>query len=403
MTNDLKQQPSYTKWIILALCAATFAFVFAIPLMSVPVLFDEISADIDLSIVQIGWIWGSLSAMGIVVGLVGGPLGDRFGARSVLVVACIALALFGAARGLATSFITLLVAMLLTGFAQSALPMNVHKTSRVWFPRSQLGLATGIVSTGMALGFLLGAVLAANTFSPFFGGWRNLMFFYGGVTLLFAFFWWRSPEKETDSADTKQPPTDYLTTIKHVMSLRNVWLICIATAFFSGGVNGMLGFLPLYLRELGWTAAVADSTTASFHGASMLFTIPITLLSDRLANRRGFLVLTGIIMAVGIALIGFTAGLWVSAAVLLAGFTRDGFMSLSMASVMEVKGIGARYAGAATGLNISAISLVSIFAPPMGNALTRFGPGYPFLFWGLLTFIGLVPLMIWWQNEDNTD
>ena len=46
------------KWLILALAAFTFTFVVAIPHMSMPVLFDEISADLNLSLVQIGWIWG---------------------------------------------------------------------------------------------------------------------------------------------------------------------------------------------------------------------------------------------------------------------------------------------------------------------------------------------------------
>jgi hypothetical protein len=60
------------KWLVLALAAFTFTFVVAIPHMSLPVLFDEISAELGLSLVQIGWIWGIGSVMGILVGLIGG-------------------------------------------------------------------------------------------------------------------------------------------------------------------------------------------------------------------------------------------------------------------------------------------------------------------------------------------
>ena len=41
----------------------------------------------------------------------------------------------------------------------------------------------------------------------------------------------------------------------YVMRPGDVWLLCIVTACVSGCVNGMLGFLPLYLRNLGWQPA----------------------------------------------------------------------------------------------------------------------------------------------------
>ena len=82
-------QSGVYKWLVLALSAFTFTFVVAIPQMSLPVLFDEISADLGLSLVQVGWIWGIGSVLGILVGLVGGPIGDRFGPRRTLAVACL--------------------------------------------------------------------------------------------------------------------------------------------------------------------------------------------------------------------------------------------------------------------------------------------------------------------------
>ena len=90
------QSDSY-KWLILALSAFTFTFVVAIPSMSLPVLFDEISADLGLSLVQVGWIWGMGSVLGILMGLIGGPIGDRFGPRRTLAVACLLMGIAGAA------------------------------------------------------------------------------------------------------------------------------------------------------------------------------------------------------------------------------------------------------------------------------------------------------------------
>jgi len=193
------------KWLVLTLAALTFTLVVAIPQMSLPVLFDEISTDIGLNLVQVGWIWGIGSAMGIVVGLIGGPVGDRFGPRRTLAVACLLIGIAGAARGLSNSFAMLAFTVLNTGFAQWSIPMSVHKTCGVWFPKKQLGVANGVVSVGMALGFMSGSLLAAAVFSPLFGGWRHVLYVYGAVAILFGAFWWFSQEKAGEESQQGMP------------------------------------------------------------------------------------------------------------------------------------------------------------------------------------------------------
>ena len=178
--------------------------------------------------------------------------------------------------------------------------------------------------------------------------------------------------------------------ITHVIRFRNVWILCIATAGVSGCVNGMLGFLPLYLRGLGWEPAIADGTLASFHAMSLLFAVPIALLSDRLGSRRGVLMAAALLIGMGTGLLGFASGVLISAAVLIAGISRDGFMAITMTAIIEEKGIGARFAGSATGLSMSFLGIANVFAPPMGNWLAKSGSGLPFLFWASLVFLGFV-------------
>ena len=378
------------RWLVLTLATFTFTFVVAIPQMSLPVLFEEISTDIGLSLVQVGWIWGVGSALGILVGLIGGPVGDRFGSRRTLAVACLFIGVAGAARGLSNGFAMLGFTTLITGFAQWSIPMNVHKTCGVWFPREQLGMANGVVSVGMALGFLSGSLLAATVFSPLLGGWRNVLFVYGAVAILFGIFWWFSQEKAEDEDRHNNQRIILREAIGHVIHIPNVWLLCIATAGVSGGVNGVLGYLPLYLRGLGWEPTIADGTLASFHAASMACAIPIALLSDRIGSRRGVLMAAALFIGTGIGLLGFARGILISVAVLLAGMARDGFMAITMTAVIEQKGIGARFAGSATGLNISLMGIANVFAPPAGNWLAQFGSGLPFLFWASFVFLGFL-------------
>jgi MFS family permease len=389
-TSTANIQSDAYKWLVLALAAFTFTFVVAIPQMSLPVMFDEISADLGLSLVQIGWIWGFGSVMGIVVGLIGGPVGDRFGPRRTLAVACLLIGIAGAARGLSNGFAMLAITMLITGFALWLIPMNIHKTCGIWFPKAQLGMANGIVSVGMALGFLSGSLLAATVFSPLLGGWRNVLFVYGAVAILFGMFWWFSAENAWDERRRANQTITYRKAIGHVMRLRSLWVLCIATAGVSGCVNGLLGFLPLYLRDLGWEPAVADGTLASFHAASMLFAIPIALLSDRIGSRRGVLMTAMLLIGIGTGLLGIADGGLISLAVVLAGITRDGFMATSMTAIIEVKGIGPRFTGSAAGLAMSVMGVSNVLAPPIGNWLAKFGSGLPFLFWASLVVLGFL-------------
>jgi len=387
--TTIMQSQSY-KWLILAISAFTFTFVVAMPQMSLPVLFDEMSAELGLSLVQVGWIWGAGSVLGILVGLIGGPIGDRFGPRRTLAVTCLLMGIAGAARGFSNGFASLLVTTLITGLAQWSIPMNVHKACGVWFPKKQLGMANGVVSVGMALGFLLGALLGATVFSPLLGGWRHVLFAYGAVAILFSLFWLLSQEKAAGVEKEDRQTIAFLQAIRQVIRIRNVWLLCLATAGVSGCVNGALGFLPLYLRNLGWDPATADGTLASFHAVSMICAIPLALLSDRIGSRRGVLMAAALLIGTGTSLLGLTGGVWISLAVIAAGISRDGFMALTMTAIIEQKEVGARFAGSAIGLNMSVMGIANVFAPPIGNWLVKFGPGVPFLFWASLVFTGFL-------------
>lgn len=392
-----RQAPGY-RWYILTLATLTFTFVMAIPAMSLPVLFKEIAQELDLSLVQIGWIWGIGAVMGIVVGLIGGPVGDRLGPRRTLAWACLLVGLVGAARGLTWNFASLAAAMFVLGFAQAAIPMNVHKTCGIWFGGPRLGMANGVVSVGMAFGFMLGSLLAASVLSPLLGGWRNVFMVYGGVALLFSLFWWFSQDKEVDpTTQANQTHLSLGAALRHVTNIPNVWRLSLATLGVTACVGGMLGYLPLYLRDLGWPATTADAALATFHAVSMLAAIPIALFSDRLGQRKGVLMVAALMITIGVGALAVVQGALIWPAVIMAGIVRDGFMALTMTAVMEIKGVGARYAGTATGFLMAVMGVGTVLSPPVGNSLAAITPSAPFVLWAGLALLGWSGY--WWVRE----
>jgi NNP family nitrate/nitrite transporter-like MFS transporter len=380
------------KWPVLILIGLTATLVIAMPSMAIPVLFSEIAEDLGLSLLQIGAVWGAGSLAGVVTALAVGVIGDRFGARRVLAIGCLGLGLTGSLRGFSNSFAILAATTLLSGFLASVVPMTLHKACGLWFSGKHLGLANGVVSAGMATGFMTGAMISATVLSPWLGGWRLVMFFYGGIAVLMSIPWafLRPGPDEDRTSDGAGVTISMRKALSHVVRIRNVWLLGLAFLGVGGCIQSMLGYLPLFLREVEWLPARADAALASFHAISLAAVFPITLLSDRLGSRKIFLVLAALMVAVGVGLLGIVSGGLVWIAVMTAGVVRDGFMAILMTMVIELEGVGPRYAGTAIGLSLTLGRLGELLMPPIGNSLASLDLQLPFLFWAFLAFLGCI-------------
>lgn len=392
LTADMNNSSSYYRWFILALSALTFTFVVAMPTMCLPVLFEEISRDLNLSLVQIGAVWGMVSLAGMFVVLAGGLLGDRFGAKRVLAVSCLLAGLAGALRGLSGDFATLVGTLFLFGLLTATIPPVVHKTCGIWFSGRRLGLANGVVSMGMAVGFTVGAMISATVLSPALGGWRNVLFLYGGISVLIGILWLltRSQPEQAESSDNKAVTVPFRQALSRVARNRYVWLLGFILVGQTGCVQGTLGYLPLYLRDIGWTPASADGALATFHATSIVGVIPLALLSGRLRSRKTVLFAAAVMTAVGVGLLSVNEGSLVWLAVVIAGVVRDGYMAVLMTTIIETEGIGVTYAGTAMGLILTLSRASSFASPPIGNSLADTNLSLPFVFWAALAAASLV-------------
>lgn len=375
---------------ILLLAGLTATLAAAAPTMAMPVLFPEMAGDLGLTLVQVGAVWGTVSFAGLFTSLLGGVIGDRFGARRTLAVACFLLGLAGASRGLAQGLATLSIFVFLTGLLTAAIPMNLHKVCATWFSGRDLGKANAVVSGGMALGFMIGSLISASILSPWLGGWRAVLLLYGGITILLSLPWalMRSAPRKRGRESSGVGPSIRVA-LSHVARLRDVWVLGIALLGVGSGVQGLLGYLPTYLRGAGWTASLADSALAGFHAVSLLAVLPLAVLSGRLRSRRIVLIAAGVLMACGIGLLSFVDGLAIWIAVLMAGLVRDGFMSVFMTTVTELDGVGAAYAGTALGFAMTLYRVGALIAPPVGNSLASSDPRLPFVLWAAMALFGV--------------
>ncbi|HET8706141.1 MAG TPA: MFS transporter, partial [Pseudomonadales bacterium] len=215
------------KWYILALVVVTDMFVVAIPGMALPVLAKEISVDLRLNLVQVGIMWGVGALPGIVTSLLGGMIGDKFGPRRVLVAGLLIAGLLGMARGFAVDFASMTILLVLLGAVTPVVMTNGFKAVGQWIPSRQLGLANGVISMSMALGFLLGSLLSASIFSPLLGGWRNVLIAYGVIGAVFSVPWFFTKTVPTGLHSSVAAPSIW-TLLKHVAGLKNIWMLGLA-------------------------------------------------------------------------------------------------------------------------------------------------------------------------------
>jgi NNP family nitrate/nitrite transporter-like MFS transporter len=388
MVNSKSSGSNY-RWRMLTLAALTFTFAVAMPQICMSVLFKEISGDLGLSLVEVGVVWGIPPLAALFIVLLGGLLADRYGAKRTISFACLLAGLAGAMRGFSGDFASLALTTFLFGLLIWVIPASVFKANATWFSGRQLVLANGIVSAGMGLGFTVGAMISATVLSPLLGGWRNVLFLCGGISIIVGLLWLFAVREPARLAGPGGG-VPLRQTIGRVFPVKAVWLLGLALLGYVGCTQGVIGYLPTYLRDSGWTVASADGTLAVFNGVSTLGAIPLALLSERLGLRKVVLLPVLLVTTVGVALLPLvgSAGVWVL--MIMVGFARDGFMAICFTMGTEAKGIGIVYAGTAIGLMQTIFNVGSFIAPPLGNSLAHANRGFPFFLWAAFGLLALL-------------
>lgn len=394
------KQNKNQKWFILILGSLTNAAVFAIQSMSLSVLLPEISSELNLSLFDAGLVWGMSSLPGIFLNIFAGAFIDRWGSRQVLMIGCLLAGLFGASRSLANGFGFLLVSVFLFGCVSPFILISNIKNIETWFQGEEYSSANGTLSLGMALGFFVGSMISASFVSPWLGGWRNVFFLYGAIAVSFAILWFfiypqpLKPMTGEDQLPKENESKPILQELKKVASVKNMWLLGLAIMAINGGMQGLIGYFPLYLGNSGWDQVQVGGIMAAFHLASMIFVLPLTIFSDRLRAQRKIVIAAVSLTTVCVGLIAFIKGGWLWVPVILAGFSRDAIMAMMITMTLKVKGIKNSYAGIRTGFIMIFAGLGNLLSPPIGNKFVIFGSTAPFIFWASLCVVCVICLLL---------
>lgn len=150
------------------------AFMLVITLMSATIfniVLPEIKADFGLSLTQASWMSSAYLLIYAIGTVFYGKLADRFGMKQVVTFGLIVFAC-GSLIGLASqAYGTVLLARVVQAMGAAVIPAAASIIPVSYFPPERRGRALGISMTGLALGNVIGPVVAAAVVSAVHWRW----------------------------------------------------------------------------------------------------------------------------------------------------------------------------------------------------------------------------------------
>lgn len=387
----VEQKWAYRRHMLVYFCLIA-CFLNGLNIGMVPPLLPEIAAELSLTHTQIGIIWGAWFLGMMLFSLVGGAMADRFGVKRVIAGALIFSAIFCALRGFMPGFQGLTVAMFLFGASLAFIVPNLTKGIGIWFGRTELGRANGILSISVGVGLVLGNMMGASVLSPLLGGWRPTMWLTGAIAAVLFIVWIagareRPVEEIAGEGAARQP--GIWEGLKRVVRVRDLWFVCLIEFCLVGGFLAFQGFLPTMLVEKGMTAARAGLLLGLTLMSSGVFNVVGPSLSDRLGVRKPFVWPFLLLSSVGVSLVAFFMGGPLIAVLILIAVGVGVAIPLLRTIVLEMEGIGPLHTGSAVGLIFVLNRLGAFILPVVMGVVIDFSH----LFWPGFLLLGVLNLV----------
>lgn len=273
--------------------------------MSYTLILPSMREGLALSYTQAGLL-GTGNFVGYLASsFIGGLLAARYNSRHLISLSLVLMGITMFLTGAADSFAWALAMRLLTGLGNGAVFVPAMALGSVWFAMRYRGLATGIVSGGIGVGTMLGALLIPRILEAYGpAGWSFAWYYLGGLVLAisaicYAFLRARPEEvgllpvgsqapgvvaAEAGSGGGKVGSLQWIL----VCRKKEVWHLGLVYFMFGFSYVIYMTFFAAYLRnEIGWTAERASSLWALVGALSIFCGVLWGWVSDRVGRRNG--------------------------------------------------------------------------------------------------------------------
>ena len=258
-----------------------------------PAIRDEL----QLSAVQMGWVFSAFTFAYAAFEIPSGWLGDVFGPRKVLARIVLWWSAFTMATGLAWNFGSLVAARFLFGVGEAGAFPNISRSFASWFPAPERGNAHGVIFMGTRLGGALAPPMVVLLMQ--WMGWRETFFVFGALGVVWCVFWlrWFRDDPATHPSVNPQElhviksgltPAGRMTFKWSELFSANLLLICLMYFCMAYTLYFNLTWLPTYLREVrGFSVQQAGYVAGAILLTGALGTYVGGRVTDRLVKNYG--------------------------------------------------------------------------------------------------------------------
>jgi len=350
-------------------------FAFALAIASMAPLVYKLMADLNMHRGEMGTVLAAWQLTYIFCSVPCGGLLDRFGPRRMMFVSVLVIAASVALRGIASDYVTLLLAVMVFGLGGPLISSGAPKVVSLWFTGKERGLAMGIYFTGNATGGIVAVALTNSVFLPAVGGdWRDLMSVFALFVIAIGVVWMAisahpaSRDMEAKlSAEVKRRSRDVFLELVCDPVVRLVLLMGLFILFFNHGMNH---WLPDLLRSYGMTPSEAGYWAA----IPTLFGMVASLSLPRMATPdKRFAILLGLFLcaAASTLMVWSASGPLLAIGLVLQGMCRGAMTSISILLLIESGDGNTSRVGAASGLYFSVGEVGGVLGPMSMGALAH--------------------------------
>ncbi|HEY9094746.1 MAG TPA: MFS transporter [Hydrogenophaga sp.] len=255
MAINTEAQARRVAWVVLGVGVSSALHIGKLP-VAIPVLREALG----VSLVQAGFLLSMVQLAGMSLGLLVGLGADRIGARRVMQMGLLLLALASALGSMAQQVEWLLASRALEGlgFLLSVLPAPALLRQRVTHPHTlskALGLWGAYMPLGTAMALLAGTALIGIV------GWRGAWQALSVVSLLaWAILTWAVPLQRMGHAHAA--PAPLWPRLRRTLAAPGPWLVALGFFLYSGQWLAVVGFLPTVYQQAGYTGGLVAVLTA---------------------------------------------------------------------------------------------------------------------------------------------
>jgi len=246
-----------TDWQIVFI-ATLAGIIAATQIGKVPPAIAEIRADLNLSLVTVGWVVSVFNLMAGTMAIAIGVMSDRLDIRKVIAAGITMLLLGAIAGGFTEDGFSLIAARIVAGLGLVSIAVAAPRMIVGASNPKDFGITLGFWSiympTGIALGMLLTPLLLANF------DWRQTWFVNGGMLLIFLLMFLRVVRGHKPVVSNRETHWNDIRKVTHVPG---PWLLAGVFACYTIPYFAMMSWFPFFLIETQGT----DALTAGAFGA----------------------------------------------------------------------------------------------------------------------------------------